>query len=105
MMLTLTGFTPITPRRIFAPNTRNIACRRPSIEPRISAVDAEGICLFPFFTSVFSALLAVAEDDLHVLVFEPGKEIINQIVLLLEIHNSNGDNMTGCTLQDNLKLF
>ena len=102
-MLILTGFTPITPRRVFAPNTRNIACSRPSIEPRINAVDAEGICLFPFFTSVFSVLLAIAEGDLRVLVFKPDKEIADQIVLLQEIKKSNGDNRTGCTLQDNLK--
>lgn len=76
-MLTLTGFTPITPRKVFAPNIRSIACRRPSIEPRANAVDAEGICFFPFFTSVFSVLLvAIAEGGLHLLlVFEPDKNI------------------------------
>ena len=43
-LIVLTGFTPMTPNRVLAPNIRNIACNRPSMVPKMSAVDAEAMC-------------------------------------------------------------
>ena len=45
----LTALTPMTPKRVLAPNIRTMACTSPSIVPKISAVDADAICFLPFF--------------------------------------------------------
>lgn len=59
----LTCFTPITYNRGLAPNIRTEACRRPRIEPKSSAVDAEAMCLFFFFTTISLILLLLESED------------------------------------------
>jgi len=58
----LTCLTPITYNRGLAPNIRTEACRRPRIEPKSSAVDAEAMCLF-FFTTISLLLLLLGTED------------------------------------------
>lgn len=56
----LTGFTPMRPRSNFELKIKTIACTRPRIKPRIMAVDAVRMVLFPFF-ALFPLLDFVSE--------------------------------------------
>lgn len=59
----LTGFTPMTPRSTLELKIKIIACTRPRINPKIMAVDAVRIVLFPFLFVLFPLFDFVSETS------------------------------------------